>query len=92
MYRITFLPGAEESFKKIDPAIQKRNAHKIERLSDKADKMIHHPLKLLPDYLRGLLRLTLGDYRLIYWVYEETKQIKIYEIGHRSKDYRFNRK
>jgi len=61
MYRITFLPGAEESFKKLDPTIQKRIAHKIDWLSENADKMIHHPLKSLPDDLRGLLRLRAGD-------------------------------
>jgi len=42
----------------------------------------------LPDDLRGLCRMRFGDYRIIYWVYAETKQIKIYDIEHRGKDYR----
>jgi len=88
MYKITFLPDAEDSFKKLDRPIQKRIAQKIDWLAENADKMIHHPLTSLPDDLRGLCRMRLGDYRIIYWVYAETKQIKIYDIEHRGKDYR----
>ena len=88
MFKITFLPDAEESFKKLDKPIQKRIAQKIDWLAENADKVIHHPLTSLPDDLRGLCRMRFGDYRIIYWVYAETKQIKIYDIEHRGKDYR----
>jgi mRNA interferase RelE/StbE len=92
MYKITFLPTAEESFKKLDSPTQRRIAQKIDWLSEHADKIIHHPLKSLPDGLRGLCRMRIGDYRIIYWVYDEIKHIKIYEIEHRGKDYRSIRK
>ena len=88
MYKITFLPDAEDSFKKLDKPVQKRIALKIDWLAENADKVIHHPLTSLPDDLRGLCRMRLGDYRIIYWVYAETKHIKIYDIEHRGKDYR----
>ena len=88
MFKITFLPDAEESFKKIDKPIQKRIAQKIDWLAENADKVIQHPLTSLPEDLRGLYRMRLGDYRIIYWVYAETKHIKIYDIEHRGKDYR----
>jgi mRNA interferase RelE/StbE len=88
MYKITFLPDAENSFKKLDKPIQKRIAQKIDWLAENADKVIHHPLTSLPEDLRGLYRMRLGDYRIIYWVYAETKHIKIYDIEHRGKDYR----
>jgi addiction module RelE/StbE family toxin len=88
MYKITFLSAAEDSFKKLDAPARKRIAQKIDWLSQNADKIIHHPLKSLPDDLRGLCRMRVGDYRVIYWVYVETEQIKIYDIEHRSKDYR----
>ncbi len=88
MYKITFLPDAEDSFKKLDKPIQKRIAQKIDWLAVNADQVIHHPLTSLPEDLRGLCRMRLGDYRIIYWVYAETKQIKIYDIEHRAKDYR----
>jgi len=88
MYKITFLPDAEDSFKKLDRPIQKRIAQKIDWLAENADKVIHHPLTSLPDDLRGLCRMRLGHYRIIYWIYAETKHIKIYDIEHRGKDYR----
>ena len=82
------MPDAEDSFKKLDRPIQKRIAQKIDWIAENADKVIHHPLTSLPDDLRGLCRVRLGDYRIIYWVYAETKHIKIYDIEHRGKDYR----
>jgi mRNA interferase RelE/StbE len=88
MYKVAFLPDAEASFRKLDKSIQKRVAQKIDWLAEHADRVIHHPLTSLPDDLRGLCRIRIGDYRLLYWVYDETKQIKVYEIEHRSKDYR----
>lgn len=88
MYKITFLPDAEESFRKLDKPIQKRIAQKIDWLAENADKVIHHPLTSLPDDLRGLCRMRFGGYRIIYWVYAEIKHIKIYDIEHRGKDYR----
>jgi len=88
MYKVTFLPDAEESFKNLDKTIQKRIAVKIDWLTENADKTIHHPLKSLPDDLRGLCRMRIGDYRLLYWIYNDVKEIKIYDIEHRGKDYR----
>ena len=88
MYKITLLPDAEQAFKKLDKPVQKRIAQKIDWLSENADRIIHHPLTSLLDDLRGLCRIRVGDYRIMYWIYEEIRNIKIYEIEHRSKDYR----
>ncbi|MEW6002953.1 MAG: type II toxin-antitoxin system mRNA interferase toxin, RelE/StbE family [Nitrospirota bacterium] len=65
MYKITLLPHAEASFKKLDKTIQLRIAEKIDWLSENADKIIHHTLKSLPDDLKGLCRMRVGDYRVI---------------------------
>ncbi|MBU0568754.1 type II toxin-antitoxin system RelE/ParE family toxin [bacterium] len=88
MYKVIFLPDAEESFKNLDKTIQERIAGKIDWLAENADRVIHHPLSSLPNDLRGLCRMRIGDYRLLYWVYTEIRQIKVYEIEHRSKGYR----
>lgn len=88
MYKVTFLPDAEDSFKKLDKPVQKRIGEKIDWLAENADKIIHHPLKSMPEDLRGLCRIRVGDYRILYWVYNDSKHIKIYEIEHRSQDYR----
>ncbi len=77
MYRIILLPDAEESFKSLDKPIQKRIAQKIDWLTENADNIIHHPLKAMPDDLKGLCRLRVGDYRIIYWVYKDKRCITI---------------
>jgi mRNA-degrading endonuclease RelE of RelBE toxin-antitoxin system len=38
MHKITFLPDAEDSFKKLDNPVQKRIAQKIDWLAENADK------------------------------------------------------
>jgi mRNA interferase RelE/StbE len=88
MYKVTFLPDAEDSFKKLDKPVQKRISEKIDCLAENADKIIHHPLKSMPEDLRDLCRMRVGDYRIIYWIYNKEKHIKIYDIEHRGKEYR----
>jgi mRNA interferase RelE/StbE len=89
MYQIVFLPDAEDSFKKLTKPIQQRISSKIDWLAENADNMIHHHLSSLPEDLRGLCRIRIGDYRILYWIYVDNKIIKIYEIEHRSTVYRF---
>ncbi len=88
MYRVIFLPDAEESFKKLDKSIRLKVADKIDWMQENADQVIHHPLTSLPDDLRGLCRMRVGDYRVLYWVYARRKQITVYGIEHRSQVYR----
>lgn len=92
MFKITLLPDAETSFKKLDKPIQRRIAEKIDWLANNAESIIHHSLTSLPDDLKGLCRLRVGDYRIISWAYSETKHIKIYDIEHRSRAYHFFKK
>jgi len=91
MYRVILLPDAEESFKALDNPVKKRIAEKIDWLANNADNIIHHPLKAMPDDLKGLCRLRVGDYRIIYWIYKDKKRITIYAIEHRSRAYRFSK-
>ena len=88
MYKVTLLPDAERSFKKLDQPVQLRLSVKIDWLATNAETIVHHPLTSLPDDLRGLCRLKVGDYRIIYWIYTQDRQITIYDIEHRSKNYR----
>jgi mRNA-degrading endonuclease RelE of RelBE toxin-antitoxin system len=67
MYKVKLLPDAEESFKNLDKTIQCRIAGKIDWLAENADTMIHHHLSSLPEDLRGLCRIRMGDYRILYW-------------------------
>lgn len=73
---------------KLDRPIQLRIAEKIDWLAKNAEAVIHHPLASLPDDLKGLCRMRVGNYRILYWIYFENRHIKIYDIEHRGKDYR----
>jgi len=48
VFKVTLLPDAETSFKKIDKSLQKRISQKIDWLAAHADKIVHHPLISLP--------------------------------------------
>jgi len=87
MFEVKLLPDAEAAFRKLDRAVQTRIGQKIDWLSENAAVMVHHPLTSLPDDLRGLCRIRVGDYRVIYWVYQEEKRVSIYAVEHRSKKY-----
>src|SRR3990167_10624533 len=65
MYKVTLLPDAEKSFKKLDKPVQQRISEKIDWLARNADTIIHHPLVSLPDDLKGLCRIRVGDYRIL---------------------------
>jgi len=77
MFEVRLLPDAEAAFRKLDRAVQTRIGQKIDWLSENAAVMVHHPLTSLPDDLRGLCRIRVGDYRIIYWVYQEEKRVSI---------------
>lgn len=92
MYKVTVLPTAEKSLKKLDKATQIRIAEKIDWVAVNADIIIHHQLSAIPDDLKGLCKLRVGDYRILYWIYHHSMHLKIYNIEHRSEAYRSLRK
>lgn len=87
-YRTIFLPEAEEDLADLDSAIRKRCLTKIEWLASHPEVLGKKPLQALPIALKGLNSYTVGDWRILYWVYPAKKCIKIYGIQHRSQVYR----
>ena len=88
MYKIIVLPDAERSLRKISGGPLSRIIDKIDWLQRNADNIVHHPLTSLPDELKGLCRIRVGDYRVIYWINSDKKFIKIYSVEHRSRVYK----
>lgn len=78
-YRIVFAPRAERDFRALTPEIQRR-------LKPRIDTLAHNPrprgAKVLSSE-EGVLRLRVGDYRIIYQVDGHTRTILILKIGHR---------
>jgi len=87
-YKIIFDPKAIENLAELDFSIRERVSQKIDWLGNNADVIFHHQLSSSPDELKGLCRVRLGDWRILYWVYYKRKEIKIYGIEHRSKVYK----
>lgn len=83
-YTVEFLPTAVRALAALPKAIQKRIARRI-------DALAHNPrppgVKVLHGG-EGLLRLRVGDYRIIYRIEERRLVILVVKIGHRREVYR----
>ena len=86
-YRVIVLPSAEADLESLDPEVRRRILCRIVWLGENASQVIHYQLSNLPDDLIGLCRLRVGDYRVIYWVYHQRQELKVYRIRHRSEVY-----
>jgi addiction module RelE/StbE family toxin len=87
-YEVVILPEAEEDLESLDPSIRRRCLTKIEWLSSHPEVLRKKPLQSLPPALKGFNSYTVGDWRILYWVYPARKCIKIYGIQHRSSVYK----
>jgi len=75
-YQILITEKARGEIKSLDNQIAERVYQKLVWLGNSADLIIHYQLTSLPDDLKG------------HWVYHGRKEIKIYEVEHRSKVYK----
>ncbi|AFY60372.1 type II toxin-antitoxin system RelE/ParE family toxin [Synechococcus sp. PCC 6312] len=82
-YRIEFLKTAKKELAKLPKEIQQRIANRIEALI--VDPYPVHTKKLKNG--NGLLRIRVGDYRIIYRVEAEKLIILVIKIGHRRDIY-----
>lgn len=87
-YRLVVLPSAETDLENLDPEVRRRILRRVIWLGESAPRMVHHQLTNMPDDLIGLCRLRVGDYRILYWVCHQRKELKVYRIRHRSEVYR----
>jgi mRNA interferase RelE/StbE len=87
-YEIQIGPDADEQLAELDTAIGASIERKILWLSRNAASMVHRRLVGMPDDLAGLCKLRVGDYRILYWVYNNRKLVRVYRVQHRSDVYR----
>lgn len=85
MHKVEFTPQAEADLSRIDKAIAKRIADKIEWLSQDIEHIIKEPLS---GRFKGTYKLRAGDWRIIYSTGHSSQVITIYAIEHRSKVYK----
>ena len=83
MYAVELLPSAAKALAKLEPAVQRRLARRIDKLSQdpRADAV----------KLRGaddIWRARVGDYRILYRVADDRLLVLVIRIGHRRDVYR----
>ena len=83
-YQVTLIPAAEKQLEKLSKQLQKRVVTKLSSLAQ-------HPRP--PDAkalqaMEGLLRVRVGDYRIVYRVVDHPAQVTVVRIAHRSDVYR----
>jgi len=85
-YKLLFLKEAVEEFKKLDKPVQRIIKEKLELLSQNPESLKNN-IKPLKGKYKGLYRLRVGDYRIIFQVKKEEVLIIIIRIGHRRDIY-----
>jgi len=85
-YRLLFLKEAAEEFKRLDKAVQRIIKEKLELLAEDPDRLKNNIKPLKGEY-KGLYRLRVGNYRVVYRLDREQIVIIIVRIGHRGEIY-----
>jgi mRNA interferase RelE/StbE len=83
-YSLVFRPAALRSLRKLDRQV-------AERVKAATEALRRNPrppgVKMLAGS-HGLLRIRVGDYRVLYAVDDERRMVRIADIGHRGDIYR----
>ncbi|MGQ9549754.1 MAG: type II toxin-antitoxin system RelE family toxin [Roseiflexus sp.] len=79
------LDAATHELSRLDKTMSRRIVERINWLAGNLDAM--RPEALTGD-LAGFYKLRMGDYRVIYEVFQEEQTIVIHAIGHRREIYR----
>jgi mRNA interferase RelE/StbE len=84
MYRVEFLPAALAALARLDKAVAPRILKKLRWFAEHFDAA---KLESLSGPLAGLLKLRVGDYRVIYEVDREEGLLTVHLVGHRRDVY-----
>ncbi|HIC09439.1 MAG TPA: type II toxin-antitoxin system RelE/ParE family toxin [Aquificales bacterium] len=85
-YKLLFLKEAAEEFKKLDKAVQRIIKEKLEILAQNPE-LLKNNIKPLKGKYKGLYRLRVGNYRVVYRLDKEEITILVIRIGHRKDIY-----
>ena len=85
-YKLEFVPSAVKELSRIDKVIQRVIKAKLELLANDP-ACLKNNIKSLSGIYKGLFRLRVLDYRVIFQVTNKTVVILILRIGHRGDIY-----
>ncbi len=83
-YGLEYHPGTDLDFKRLDPPVRRKILHEIDK------KLTSNPEaygKPLVGELKGLWKLRIRDYRVIYQIRKVSQTVFILKIGHRREVY-----
>ena len=83
-YKIELRPEAIHDLESLDPSIVDRILKKLNWLKENFEIITPVPLK---GELKGLFKLRVGDYRILYTHNKKQKLISVHLIGHRRDIY-----
>lgn len=84
-WSLSFTKEAEKELKNLDSSVRLRVIEKIQWLENNSDSVFH---KELSRDLKNSYKLRVGDWRVVYTLYEKNSVIVIIKIDHRSKVYK----
>jgi mRNA interferase RelE/StbE len=84
MYQVEFRPKAAEDFAKLDQAVADRVLKRLHWLAENFDSV---KPESLAGAFSGLLKLRIGDYRVVYQADREKKVLRVRLVGHRREIY-----
>ena len=83
-YKVEISKGASKQLKKLSSSLQERIRMKIDAL---ATEPRPNEVKKLKNREYGY-RIRVGDYRILYDIFDDILLVTVVEIGHRSKVYK----
>ena len=83
-FNITWQPSSKRNFKKLSRDVQKKITIKLDELTTNPRPVGCKKLAIR----KNLFRIRIGDYRIIYSVYDTELIIMVLEVGHRQNLYR----
>ena len=84
-YRVEFKPKAVDDLRHIDKAMAQRVLRRLKWFSENFDTVTSEPLTA---ELKGLFKLRVGSYRVIYEAKSKEHLLIIHFIGHRKEVYK----
>jgi len=84
-YQVEFLPDASDELAALDKTVAQRILNKLKWLAENFEELTPEPLH---GELKGLFKLRVGDYRVIYSAVPSRQFITVHLVGHRKDIYK----
>ncbi len=84
-YQVRLMPQAAADLRRLDKPVAQRVLSRIKWLTENLESIT--PEMLTGDW-RGLFKLRVGSYRVVYTVSREDRLIMVHHIGHRREIYK----